>query len=236
MRAQRGERHQQARGRGYRSDQLLLVHEQKLIGRAGVRVLRVRYLRSVTTDAMANPQVFSVRPQQTSAGVRSLCHRPLVTLAAVTCAVAIAACGSSSNTSKSVHHDALVVYSGCMRSHGVPNFPDPSPSGGIHLSSALNPSSPAFKAAQASCQKLLPGGGPGAAHPTARAKAQTLKISECMRQHGVSGFPDPTLTPPSNPAGYSILEDRGGVVLAVPSTIDPASPLFKQAADTCGFR
>lgn len=100
----------------------------------------------------------------------------------------------------------------------------------------MNPFSPAFRAAQAACHSLLPGGGPGAAHPTAQAEAQTLKVSECMRQHGVSGFPDPTLKPPSSPAGYSILEDRGGVVLAVPSTINPASPVFKQAAATCGFR
>jgi hypothetical protein len=123
-----------------------------------------------------------------------------------------------------------------MRSHGVPSFPDPSPGGGIHLTPGLNPSSPAFKAAQASCQKHLPGGGPGAQHPSAQAVAQTLKISQCMRQHGVSGFPDPTLKPPSSPAGYSILEDRGGVVLAVPSTINPASPVFKQAGAACGFR
>jgi hypothetical protein len=56
-----------------------------------------------------------------------------------------------------------------------------------------------------------------------------------MRQHGVSGFPDPSLTPPSSPAGYSILENRGGVILAIPSTIDPGSPSFKQAAATCHF-
>ena len=62
-----------------------------------------------------------------------------------------------------------------------------------------------------------------------------MKISDCMRQHGVAGFPDPTLSVPSSPAGYSIVEDRGGVVLAVPSTINPASPVFKQAEATCGF-
>jgi hypothetical protein len=166
-------------------------------------------------------------------------HRILVVaLAAVSCAVAIAACGSSGTNSQSAHRDAFLAFSECMRSHGVPTFPDPSPGGGIHLTSGMNPFAPAFKAARASCQKLLPGGGPGAAHPTAqaKAKARTLKISECMRQHGVSGFLDPTLSPPSNPAGYSILEDRGGVVLAVPSTINPGSPVFKQAAAACGFR
>ncbi|MGO9898427.1 MAG: hypothetical protein ACLP0J_01765 [Solirubrobacteraceae bacterium] len=162
-------------------------------------------------------------------------YKKLIPFVAVTCTTAIAACGSSGNRSQSVHQNGFLAFSECMRSHGVPNFPDPSSGGGIHLSSGMNPSSPAFKAAQASCYKLMPGGGPGAAHPSAQAESQTLKISECMRQHGVVGFPDPTLSMPSSPAGYSILEDRGGVVLAVPSTINPASPVFKQAATACGF-
>jgi hypothetical protein len=163
------------------------------------------------------------------------CHRPLIALAAITCAVALAACGSSGKSTQSGRHNPFLPFSECMRSHGVPNFPDPSPGGGIQLSSGMDPSSPAFTTARASCQKLMPGGGPGSQHPSAQAQAQTLKISECMRQHGVSGFPDPTLKPPSSPAGYSIVEDRGGVVLAVPSTIDPGSPVFKRAAATCGF-
>ena len=184
---------------------------------------------------MASRNSFNVRRQRARTPRGGACHRPLVTLAAITCAVAIAACGSSNDNKQSAHQSAFLPFSECMRSHGVPNFPDPSPGGGIHLSSGMNPSSPAFEAAQASCHKLLPGGGPGAAHPSAQAEAQTLKISECMRQHGVAGFPDPTLLLPSNPAGYSILDDRGGVVLAVPSTINPASPVFEQAAATCGF-
>lgn len=125
-----------------------------------------------------------------------------------------------------------------MRSHGVPSFPDPSGGGGINLDgTGVNPQSPAFKSAQQACFRLLPGGGPGAQHPTAQEMAQTLKISQCMRRRGVSGFPDPTLTPPSNPnpSDYSLLEDRGGVVLAVPSTINPGSPVFGQAAAACGF-
>jgi hypothetical protein len=170
-------------------------------------------------------------------GIEASSRRVLVVaLATVSCVVCGAACGSSGKNSQSTHQRAFLAFSECMRSHGAPTFPDPSPGGGIHLSSGMNPFSPAVKAAQAICQKLLPGGGPGAAHPTAQAKAQTLKISECMRQHGVSGFPDPTLSPPSNPAGYSIVEDRGGVVLAVPSTINPGSPIFRQAAAACGFR
>ena len=62
-----------------------------------------------------------------------------------------------------------------------------------------------------------------------------VQTSECMRRYGVTDFPDPTLTLPSSPAGYSAVEDRGGVVLAIPNTINVASPAFQQAAKACGF-
>ena len=58
-----------------------------------------------------------------------------------------------------------------------------------------------------------------------------------MRRHAVNGFPDPTLTPPpiSDRTKYSIVDDTNGAVLAVPNTINPSSPAFKQAASACGF-
>jgi hypothetical protein len=56
-----------------------------------------------------------------------------------------------------------------------------------------------------------------------------------MRRHGVTGFPDPTNAPPSNPNGYSEILDRGGAVLAVPSSIDTQSPAYKAAAEACHF-
>ena len=62
-------------------------------------------------------------------------------------------------------------FSKCMRAHGVPDFPDPKFStggGGISISlggGSLNPTSPAFQAAQRACGKYmhLPKG----AHPNA---------------------------------------------------------------------
>jgi hypothetical protein len=53
-------------------------------------------------------------------------------------------------------------FSSCMRSHGEPNFPDPTFSGGgvslkISASSGIEPTSPQFQAAQKACQKNLPG-------------------------------------------------------------------------------
>lgn len=133
---------------------------------------------------------------------------------------------------------SALAFAVCMRSHGVPDFPDPSGGGGVNLPANLNPASPAFEAARATCMKKLPGGGPpapsGAA--TAHFKAQMLATSECMRAHGVTDFPDPTVgRPPSNPAGYGIVEDAAGVVIAVPSSINPSSPAFKQAGKACNF-
>jgi hypothetical protein len=58
----------------------------------------------------------------------------------------------------------LLKYSQCMRSHGVPNFPDfgqgtqspvPPPAGN---SGDINPNSPQFQAASSACQHLLPPG------------------------------------------------------------------------------
>ena len=48
----------------------------------------------------------------------------------------------------------------CIRSHGIPNFPDPTFSGGgVHIEhQGLNESSPAFKAAVHACESLIPGG------------------------------------------------------------------------------
>jgi hypothetical protein len=167
-------------------------------------------------------------------------HSSLIALAAVTCAVAIAACGSSSRSVSGAGSSGAargIRFADCMRTNGVPNFPDPGAGGGVQIQagSGINPFSPSFKAAQTRCAKLLPGGGPRLAHPSESRMTQMLALSECMRRHGVAGFPDPTLTPPSSPAGYSLLQDSDGVVLAVPDTINPGSPTFKEAAAACQF-
>jgi hypothetical protein len=165
---------------------------------------------------------------------------PAIMLVALSCVAALAGCGSSSKPQtkvSSVGRPGFLSFSACMRSNGITNFPDPGPGGGIQISagSGINPFSPAFKAAQAKCKKLLPGGGPPSGPPSAQAMKQALETSECMRAHGVSGFPDPTTKQPSSPAGYSAIEDRSGVVIAIPDTINPTSPAYQHAASICHF-
>jgi hypothetical protein len=170
---------------------------------------------------------------------RRRCERLVASIVAAVCAVAVAGCGSSGRKpSASSHRGSFLAFSECMRSHGVPAFPDPNPGGGIQISSSsgINPAAPAFQAAQVTCKKLLPGGGPPA-HASEQQKQQMFAMSECMRSHGVSGFPDPvtSTTPPSNPQNYSIAEGTGDLWLLVPSTINPSSPAFTKAAKACNF-
>jgi hypothetical protein len=63
-----------------------------------------------------------------------------------------------------------------------------------------------------------------------------LKVSRCMRRHGISEFPDPVTSVPSDLAGIGMVSDRDGAILVFPRTLDMQSPMFTQAAAACGFR
>jgi hypothetical protein len=139
---------------------------------------------------------------------------------------------------------AALKYSQCMRSHGEPNFPDPLASGAfrIQAGTGVDPFSPAFKTARTKCQKFLlaaglglgPGSGPP---PSAQALAHMVKIAQCMRRHGIAGFPDPRTSVPADPfhGGTGEISDIEGVILIFPSTIDTGSPAFTRAAAACNF-
>jgi hypothetical protein len=53
--------------------------------------------------------------------------------------------------------NATLKFAACMRSHGVPTFPDPNPGGGFSLAgTSINVGSPRFQAAQETCNKIAP--------------------------------------------------------------------------------
>ena len=92
--------------------------------------------------------------------------------------------------------EAAYAYSRCMRSHGVPNFPDPKVSsspGHTSVAIAVNPSetgSPKFASAQKACSGILPT--PGDARAQEQAHKQTLlAFARCLRANGIHDFPDP---------------------------------------------
>jgi hypothetical protein len=124
-----------------------------------------------------------------------------------------------------------------MRANGVPNFPDPSASGGFQLPAGTDRSSPAFEAAQAKCQKFLPPGPGSGPPPSAKALAKMVRAAQCMRRHGISDFPEPrTSLPPHALAGFNgVISDIDGVIFVFPSTIDEQATEFVRAAAACGF-
>ena len=153
---------------------------------------------------MDNPQATLTRPLLRLAR----CARLLALFAMAVAVVAgtVTACSSSTSPSAAPSHatgrahsaGGALAFSACMRSHGVHNFPDPSAGSNgqqvtIQQGSGIDPNSPAFQAAQRSCQSLLPAGktaGGGSVSPAERARI--LRYAACIRTHGVPNYPDPT--------------------------------------------
>lgn len=145
--------------------------------------------------------------------------------------------GSAAPSSRSALLRAELAFAKCMRANGAPNFPDPGSSGGFEI--VGNGRSPGLEAAQAKCQKLMPGGGgpaTGGPPPSAQTMAHWLTVAQCMRRHGVPDFPDPTTKVPSPSPGIGVISDRDGAILVFPHSLDMQSPLFLRAAATCGFQ
>jgi hypothetical protein len=74
----------------------------------------------------------------------------------------------------------------------VPDFPDPDSSGQITKQAIeqLGVSNSAFNAAQKACQKLWPYNSPSQAQQRQQL-TDDLKFAQCMRSHGLPGFPTP---------------------------------------------
>ncbi len=154
-----------------------------------------------------------------------------IAAAAIAAATVIAACGSGSpsppSASTSGGHQTqtlqdAVNFADCMRSHGVPNFPDPTTSP-REFKNAFLTKSPAFKSAGTACQHLLPGGGQPNQSPR-HSQAQTaalLAFARCMRSHGFSSFPDPNS---SGELTHEMVANAG---------INLHQPAVLQAGDAC---
>jgi hypothetical protein len=121
---------------------------------------------------------------------------PTAVIAAAALSLLVAGCGGGASTSGAgAAHDGLVAYSGCMRSHGVPNFPDPTPNEGIPKDK-IPVGSRQFNAASNDCKHLMPASGLGpqtTAQPTRTRLAAALAFARCMRDRGFPKFPDPTV-------------------------------------------
>jgi hypothetical protein len=132
-------------------------------------------------------------------------RQPLVALGLIASVVLISACGSSAPTGTSADNTAAntqkgVKFAACMRSNGVPKFPDPSASGQFTIDevangTSLDTSSPTFTQALGACKSLAPTGFEGSPRST-KQQVAALKFARCIRANGVSDFPDPAAGQP----------------------------------------
>ncbi|HEY7260207.1 MAG TPA: hypothetical protein VH589_01830 [Trebonia sp.] len=117
-------------------------------------------------------------------------------IAAVGLVLATAGCGGSPSSAGSggSADTQLVAFSRCMRSDGVPNFPDPSSNGKFPSAQQLGVSSSRYQTASSACRHLLPAGANGqlSAAETQQLLTGMRRFSGCMRSHGVPNWPDPT--------------------------------------------
>jgi hypothetical protein len=138
--------------------------------------------------------------------------RPAVVVVTAVLALTAAACGASSTGSGGAPSSpSAVAYSACMRSHGVPNFPDPGSGGAVPKADPqqLGVGAVQLKSAQQACQQLIPAVGDTAeqqgeekcaeAGDCSQAVVQTWMtglrtLAQCLRTHGEPSWPDPVLT------------------------------------------
>jgi hypothetical protein len=147
----------------------------------------------------------------------------------------VASLGSASTTTvpeaaqggnKAANYADAVAYAGCMRTHGVPNMPDPTSNGSfldnrgtVNGVKGVEPNSSAFQKADKACSHLLPNGGQLTPAEQQQALARTLKFVQCMRTPGEPNMADPVAS-------------NGGISLRVPAG-GPNSPQFLAAQKAC---
>jgi hypothetical protein len=99
-----------------------------------------------------------------------------------------------------------LAYSQCMRDNGIENFPDPvqHEDGAIELSldGSIDNESEEFNEAERACEGLRPGSSGGEPIDPDLYEA-LVEFSECMRDNGISAFPDP------QPDGGIMFDDIG---------------------------
>jgi hypothetical protein len=160
---------------------------------------------------------------------RSRTVRTLALVGVTGLTLAASACGGSSGAkvaqvgTTSANHPrphGPQAFSACMRSHGVPTFPDPDSSGTIHVPSSID-DLPTAKAAYRACRSLAPSEGSLTGQGDVLTQDRLLAFAKCMRAHGVPNFPDPQVV-------------NGHIAdMHAAGQIDPSSPIVIAGMAAC---
>jgi hypothetical protein len=137
--------------------------------------------------------------------------------------------GSSAKAGGAASTQLGISYASCVRSHGVPKYPDPAR--GNELADGLpkvslpqlQVSQAQYQAAQNACAHLLPNGGQMTQPQSQQDLTAMRRYAQCMRSHGAPTWPDPTYDPAAG-WGFNLVGVRG---------FDPNSAQIDSKMDTC---
>src|SRR5262245_10361328 len=112
-------------------------------------------------------------------------------------------------------------FAECMRDNGVSAFPDPDASGtftieAIANGSSVDTNSATFQQAISACKDLEPAGFTGNQR-SPQQQEYALRFARCVREHGVTDFPDPAIDEPivdTNRIPSSATQDGMGILRA----------------------
>jgi hypothetical protein len=110
--------------------------------------------------------------------------------------LAASACGGSSDANGSGSSSASdsrdpMAWSACMRSHGVPTFPDPDGRGRIQIPSSIDDRLPTVRAAYRACRNLASSESSLTGQGDVMHQDLLPAFTRCMRSHGAPEFPRP---------------------------------------------
>ena len=127
-------------------------------------------------------------------------------------------------------YQADLAYAQCMRAHGVPGFPNPSPAGGFSISGHPAGNSPAGRA-NAACQYLLQAGGTATAGAQGGLAADCLTAAHCyaVRQFLVAYGVEPLLERGVDGRGVTVVLPEEAET--APARPEPTSGLLQSVTD-----
>lgn len=170
-------------------------------------------------------------------------HRRLATLAIIApLLIAATACSAESNAPEVASvkpvgeapttpstEDNTLKFAQCMREKGVEVDDSGAPPTDASGASSIGPE---YIEANEECLALYPG--KPIVHDPADTQAANQELAQCMRDNGVTDWPDP-LAPGQEPkntgSGGMVSSDGGGFDL--PASIDLGSPSVKAALEKC---
>jgi hypothetical protein len=167
---------------------------------------------------------------------RTPAPRPLAALALATLiCLTGAGCGSDTPSGtgaadtggqKSSDRDQAVKFSACMRENGVSDFPDPDAKNDFDY--GISVSDTVWTTAVKACKEFQP---PGtlSADRSAAEQAAGLRLARCIRENGVTDFPDPVNGEPLIDTNKIPSTDRKGGMAVLNAAMKKCADVSEEA-------